>query len=231
MAKTTGTLSDQSIEPGTDDGSIGGVSLSPRAMVDSIADWPLHRVIEMLRKKEKDAVEKREECHIAYRYGVRMLPSVIGELSTRHGAPCRKMTRWLSYHGLAIAREDPLLAELSMVFARIRRSVLASNSPDIMDILNARIPYTPKIIEATPGSMSLYDVWVGAELDELSIICGVTRHAVAQLYVIRSLLTADLSDMGSVAQGLLEESERWDMWMRFRLGGIKGLEDSNPLQK
>ena len=203
-----------------EDGKRRGISLSPKSMVDNIADWPLHRVVEHLRKKEKENKAGMDgDCRMSCRSGsVRFFDSITGELATSYGVTKGRMCRWLSYHGVAIARDDTLVRQLSTVYADARRIAVENDSPDVMDIVNNRIPYSP--VERDGGRLTfyVYASWATAEFAELAQICGTTPVQVAQIFMIRSVLTSDAMPLSGAAERLQRESDRWDKWMRYRLG-------------
>lgn len=203
----------------------GAVSLSPREMVDSVADWPLHRVIEHLRKKEKDDKEEgrlSSDCRMFCRTGIALFDSVVDELATQYGVTKGRMSRWMSYHGVAIAQSDALLGELSVVGTRVRRLALAENSADIASLNDSVTPYSPHDLETrTPSSFYLYGPWVMATFSELARVCGVYPGQVAQLFIMRSALTSDLPTIAGATERLQCESERWDKWMRWRARALE----------
>ena len=198
-----------------------GISLSPKTMVDNVSDWPLHRVVEHLRKKEKEDKDHISgvdlNCRIFCRSGVRFFDSVVEEVAIQYGVSKGRMCRWLSYHGMAIIRDDIVISQLSDIYARIRREALVADNPDIADIINALIPYSPR--ERTGDGKSIfyvYNSWVSSGFADYSRVCGVGTGQVAQAFMLRSVLTSDLPLLESVADRLCKESERWDKWMRFR---------------
>ena len=201
-----------------------GVSLSPRAMVDSVADWPLHQVVDHLRKKEKEDKDKggaEADCRMFHTSGVRFFCSIVDELAANYGVSRGKMCRWLSYHGVSIAREDALLGELLKVNARIRKAALAEDSPTIADIQDNLVPYTPLDEDGRRVSFYVYSSWVLSAFSELARVCGVHPCQVAQVFMVRSILTCDLPVLENVVERLERESATWDKWMRFRLGVLE----------
>src|SRR3990172_4049841 len=98
-----------------------GVSLSPKSIVDSVADWPLHRVVEHLRKKEKEEKERDQDSRVFSRSSIRFLNTVIDEVAHEFDVSRGRMTRWLSYHGLVILREDRVVSDLRKSYTQLRR--------------------------------------------------------------------------------------------------------------
>jgi len=210
---------------------IPAVNLSPTAMVDSVADWPLNRVVDVLKRKEKEFTgQQRSDPHqVSYRTGIRGLLSAVDELAVRYGVPRTKMSRWLSYHGIAIAREDTLISKLSIVYSQIRRAALDTGDLDTLDILNTRVAYTAKNPETASGSLSLYESWVWTEFQQIALMCGVRGYQAVHLFMLRSVLTTDFYGMNGVLLEFGAESERWDKWIRFRLAGVATLSEGSPL--
>ena len=206
-----------------------GVSLSPKSMVDSVADWPLHRVIDHLRKKEQD--EKGDgrlsaDCRMFCRTGIALFSSIVGELAGQYGVKDAVMSRWLSYHGVAIAQNDLVMGRLSKVYARIRRLALSEDNPDVADINDSLNPYSPHDLDSkTPSSFYLYGSWAVAAFTELSQVCGVYPGQVAQVFMIRSALTCDLPVLDNVVGRMRTESDRWDKWMRWRIKSLEAAID------
>lgn len=203
-----------------------GVSLSPKTMVDSVADWPLRLVVEHLRKKEKIDKEKGKgviefDCRMFHTSGIRFFCSIVDEVAASYDVSRGKMCRWLSYHGIALARENVLLGKLSDVNASIRRAALTGDSPETADIQDSLVPYTPLDEDGRRVSFYVYGSWVLSEFGELARICGVHPSQVAQVFMLRSILTCDLPVLENVAERLKRESETWNKWMRFRLGVLE----------
>ena len=198
-----------------------GVSLSPNTMVDKVADWPLHRVVEHLKKKEKEPKDGIGgidlNCRVFCRSGVRFFDSVVEEVAIQYGVSKGRMCRWLSYHGMAIIRDDAVTRQLADIYAHIRREALIADNPDIADIINALTPYSPR--ERTGDdrtSFYVYNSWVSSGFADYAQICGVAVGQATQVFMLRSVLTSDLPLLKSVADRLCKELERWDKWMRFR---------------
>jgi len=196
------------------------VSLSPKSMVDSVADWPLHQVVEHLRKKEKEDQERDQDCRIFSRSSIRFLNTVIEEVASEFDVSRGRITRWLSYHGLAMLRENRTMADLTKVYAQLRRQAVQTNDPDIASIINASVPYTPADSDDDRTSYRVY-MWVQSDIDDLSKVCGTYPGRIVQLAMSRSILTADMPVLEAVSDRLRTESERWDRWMKFRLGQLE----------
>ena len=194
-----------------------GVSISPRAMTDSVADWPLHRVVEHLKKKEHDDKDYCQDCRVYSRSSIRFLNPILGELASEFDVSVGKITRFLSYHGLSIFREDATVSSLRVSYGLLRRRSLQSNDPDMAAIIDSPIPYSPADICDDRASYRVY-LWVHSDVEEMSQICGMFIGRVVQLAIVRSVLTCDLPILESVRERLSTESDRWDRWMKYRLG-------------
>ena len=194
-----------------------GVPLSPKSMVDSVADWPLHRVVEHLRKKEKEEHTQLSDGRVYSRSCVRFLNPIVDELASEFGVSRGRICRCLSYHGVAILQADRVLSDLAKAYREARRLALERNNPDIADIINGLTPYSPKDVDASKTSFRVYDTWVQADIEDMAQVCGVYPGQYAQVAMIRSILTCDISYLESVVERLVQEAKRWDTWMRFRL--------------
>ena len=197
-----------------------GVSLSPKSMVDSVADWPLHRVVEHLRKKEKEEKERDQDCRVFSRSSIRFLNTVIDEVASEFDVSRGRITRWLSYHGMTIFREDRTMSDLAKVYAQLRRQSVQTNDPDIASIINSSVPYTPADSDDERTSYRVY-MWVQADTEDLAKVCGTYSGRIIQMAMSRSILTADIPMLESVSTRLRTESDRWDRWMKFRLGQLE----------
>jgi len=205
------------------------VNISPASMVDSVSEWPLGRVIEHLRKKEQDDNAPLEESRrISYRTNIRILASAVGDAAKRYGVSQSKMQRWLSYHAVAMLKDDVMLSSLADKYAELTRIGLAEADSDILDILNAIVPYSPKNIDDRSGVIDLYSAWVRTDFQEMATVCGVRAYRVVQVYVMRSIMTGDHESMADLMHEFTIESERWDKWMQMRLGAITGMLEKNP---
>ena len=197
-----------------------GVPLSPKSMVDSVADWPLHRVVEHLRKKEKE--EHWETTQLSCRSSIKSLVTVMDGLATGYGVSRNRISCWLSYHGLTFAREDATIAKLQSVRSGIREIALLVDDTDTIDLMESLIPYSPRFQDSDFIHLPMYD-WVSSEFDDLARSCGVHKYQIAQLFICKSILTDDIDRIAGAASRLSEEVSRWNKWMRFRLGAMEGL--------
>ena len=194
-----------------------GVPLSPRSMVDSVADWPLHRVIEHLKKKEQESQSPVSDGRVYSRSCIRFLNPILAELAAEFDVSRGRICRCLSYHGVAILQADRLLSDLSRIYKAARKMALTRNNPDITDIIDSLTPYSPRDVEATKTSFRVYDTWVQADIEDMAQVCGVFPGQYAQIAMLRSILTCDIPAFESVVDRLSSESKRWDTWMGFRL--------------
>jgi len=194
-----------------------GVPLSPKSMVDSVADWPLHRVVEHLRRKEKEEKERDQDCRVYSRSSIRFLNTVIDEVAHEFDVSRGRMTRWLSYHGLVILREDKVMSDLRKSYALLRRRSIETDDPDVAAIINNAIPYSPADSDDDRSSYRVY-MWVQSDIEDLAQVCGTYAGRVVQLAMVKSILTCDMPVLEPVVQRLKNESERWNRWMLFRLG-------------
>jgi hypothetical protein len=195
-----------------------GVPLSPKLMVDSVADWPLHRVVDHLRNKEKDDKDVDVDCRLFHTSGIRLFNSIIGELAENYSVSRGKMCRWLSYHGIEIARCDKLLNDLLVVHNQVRRVAIENNSPAIAGIQESLSPYMPLEEDGKRVSFYVYNSWVLSAFNKLAEVCGVSASQVTQVFILRSVLTCDLPLMMSVAGRIQSESDWWDKWVKYRIG-------------
>jgi len=198
-----------------------GVSLSPKSMVDSVADWPLHRVVEHLRKKEKEEKQPLSDARLYSRSSIRFLNTIIDELASEFDVARGRMCRCLSYHGVAILQDNNIVRGLTKEYKQARKLALEQNSPSIADIINGLTPYAPKDTDASKTSFRIYDSWVLSEIEDMSQVCGVYPGQLAQVAMLRSILTCDIPAFGSVVERLTQESKHWDLWMSFRLSVLE----------
>ncbi|MCK9601861.1 MAG: hypothetical protein M0R06_22645 [Sphaerochaeta sp.] len=203
-----------------EDTGTGGVSLSPGSMVDSAADWPLHRIVEHLRQKEKG--DRPVTVSIHCRSSIKAFVTMIDEVAERYGVSRNRMSCWLAYHGLMFAREDATIARLAALQAKIRKEALMKDDTDTIDMMNSLIPYSPHYQETVNTQLFLYD-WVSSEFEDLSRICGVRKPYIVQIYQSRSVLTDDVSNLVGTASRLEREVSRWDTWMGLRLDTLERL--------
>jgi len=197
-----------------------GVPLSPKSMVDSVADWPLHRVVEYLRQKEK--ADRPTTTSLHCRSSIKSFVTLVDELADRYGVSRNRMSCWLAYQGLMFAREDAVVAKLVSTQAKVRKASLMIDDTDTIDMMNSLIPYSPHLQEGVDVQLFLYD-WVSSEFEDLSRVCGVRKHHIVQIYQSKSMLTADVDSLAGVASRLVREVSRWDTWMGLRLGALEQL--------
>ncbi len=197
-----------------------GVPLSPKTMVDSVADWPLHQVVDHLRKKEKE--DRPPTTTVFCRSSIKSLMPVIGELASCYSVSRNRMCSWLAYHGITFAREDTVVGRLSSVWSILRQSSLLVDDVDTIDLMQSLLPYSPRIQEDRRCNLSVYE-WVSSEFDELAEVCGVPRFRMVQVYIAKSVLSDDVASMAGTASRLSDEVSRWDWWMRVRLGALEQL--------
>ena len=186
-----------------------GVSIAPSTMiVESVAEWPLHRVIEHLRRKAKEEKDKgmsEGDCRLYNTSGIRMFNTVADELGENYGTTRSRVCRWLSYHGLAIAREDAGIAALSKVHSQLRRGALETGNRALIDIQSTLAPYSPLDEDGKRTNFYVYSSWVASEFGDLAHLCGVASSQVAQLYMCASILTCDLPVLATMGERLQRE--------------------------
>ncbi len=200
------------------------VSLSPATAVDSIAEWPLGQVVQYLRKKEKEEKgQLLQPVRLFCRSSIKGLSDVLDALAVSHGASRNRMSRWASYHGMSMAREDTAIARMSEAQTAIRSACLLDDDMDTLDMMNGMIPYSPRVVTADPLHLQLYDAWVSSDFEDMARVCGVHRYRVVQVYLVRSVLTADVASFREVASRLETEVHRWDVWMSARLAMLEQL--------
>ena len=167
-----------------------GVSLSPKSMVDSVADWPLHRVVEHLRKKEKEERDKGKESaqpnRMFCRSTVKSLVDIIDSMAGGYGISRNKMSRYLSYHGITIAREDTTIARLAKAQSFIRDACLLDDDTDTLDIMNSLMPYSPRVSDDNSVHLLIYDAWVASDFEDMARVCSVFKYRIVQVYLIKS---------------------------------------------
>ena len=198
-----------------------GASLSPASMVDSVADWSLVQVVNYLKKREKDGVQAHEDTRLYCRSSIRFLNTIVTEVAREFGVSRGKMYRCLSYHGASMLEVDTVLQDLVRRYYDLRRMAIEKDSPDIADIINAIGSYTPREVDASQISFLVYDTRVLSSIEDASQACGVFPGQLAQVLILRSLLTCDLPDFSPVLDRLRSESRRWDLWMKFRLSFLE----------
>jgi len=205
------------------------VNLSPDAASESVADWPLAQVIDYLKQKDKDKPNnKGEYCRVSYRTNIRLLSDVIVDASSRYHVSQSQMSKWISFHAISMAQDDIVVSSLVVKHNELIRVGLQDADADMLDVLHAVVPYSPKHIVEKRGYLRLYDTWVLSGFDELAQACGVWSYRVVQVFMLRSILTYRPPGMEKLAGELELESTRWDKWMRMRLGAIASMLEKNP---
>jgi len=205
------------------------VNLSPEATSDGIAEWSLPQVVDYLKHKEQEeSSDKKEYCRVSYRTSIRLLSDAIAEAAHRYNVSQSRMSKWISFHAISIAQDDVVVGSLVSKHDQLIRVGLQDADADMLDVLHAVVPYSPKHIVEKPGYLRLYDSWVLSGFEELAQACGVWSYRIVQVFMLRSLLTDQLPELGKLAQELEIESSRWDKWMRMRLGAITGMLERNP---
>ena len=199
-----------------------GVSLSPKSMVDSVADWPLHQVVEHLRRKEKE--EHPTATTLFCRSSIKSLMDVAGSLATDYGVSRSRLCSWLAYHGIAFAREDTTISRLSTVWVKIRQMSLLVDDVNTIDLMNSLLPYAPHIQEERRCRLPMYD-WVSSAFEDMAEVCGVPSYRMMQVYIVKSMLSGDVDRIAGTASRLMDEVSRWDWWMRIRLGALEQLSE------
>lgn len=204
-----------------------GVSLSPKAMVDSVADWPLSQVIEHLKKREKEDKDKGRESvqpsRLHCRSTVKSLVDVVDSVADGCGLSRNRLSRYLSYHGIAIAREDLTIARLATTQSFIRDACLLDDDTDTLDIMNSLMPYSPRVIDDNSVHLFVYDSWVASDFEDMARVCSVHKYCIVQVYLIKSIMSGDIDRLGETAARLEGELKRWDTWMGFRLAALEKL--------
>ena len=112
------------------------------------------------------------------------------------------------------------MSDLAKVYAQLRRQSVQTNDPDIASIINSSVPYTPADSDDERTSYRVY-MWVQADTEDLAKVCGTYSGRIIQMAMSRSILTADIPMLESVSTRLRAESDRWDRWMKFRLGQLE----------
>ena len=203
------------------------VNLSPLSMTDSVAEWPLHRVVDHLKNKEQEDGALPDDSRISYRSSIRLLNSAIGDAAKRYGTSHSRMCKWLSYHAIAIAKNSSTISNMSVAYAQLNRACLEAADADTIDMLNTMIPYSPKNIEERSGTLHLHSPWIRSEFQELASVCGVYSYRIAQVFVMQSLMTGDHEALDNLMREFTVELVRWNKWMKMRLGVITSMLGKN----
>jgi len=202
-----------------------GVNIAPSSMVEeSIAEWPLHRVVDFLRRREKEEKPVLQSVRLHCRSTIKSLVDIIDSLVIEYHVQQRsKMCRWLSYHAVMIARDDAVVSRLAAAQTILRNACLVEDDTDTLDIMHSLTPYSPRFVDESDAGLSLYDTWVASDFEEYARVCGVHRYRITQVYIVKSILSGDTGRFGETAMRLRREVERWDTWMDFRLGATENL--------
>lgn len=191
--------------------------LGASTMVDEpVSQWSLQRVVEFVKKKEKDNSAIDQDHRVYSRSCIRLLNAVIDELSVAFGLARSSMCRCLSYHGVNILHDDPILRSVADRYQKVRKLAIANDDPDLIDIINNIVPYTAASVSAAKVSFRVYDGWALASLEEMSKPCGMFPGSLAQVAMIRSIMTCDSPDFTAITNRLSREANRWNRWLRFR---------------
>jgi hypothetical protein len=199
------------------------VNLSPRAAVDNVANWPLSRVINHLKTKEKEDQQPVQPYRMSCRSTIKLLVDVIDELSSSNGVSRNKLCRWLSYHGIAIANDDAVIARLSKAQSVVRRACLVDDDTNTMDAMNSLTPYSPMVVDESRVHLYLYDAWVASDFDDIARVCGVHKYRAVQIFLVKSILSDETNRFEGTASRLAAELSRWDTWMAVRLAALEAL--------
>jgi len=203
----------------------GKVSLSPRTMVDSVSEWSLHRVVDYLRKKEKDG-EKPASSFISCRFYIRSLAEALDYIKKPLGGLSRsQVCRCLSYHSIALVREDKTLSQIVNARDELLKRCLNAGDDDTMAIMNTPSPYAPVLVRERRLNIPVYAEWVTSDIEEYADACGVWRWQLIQIYLIKSLLGDGevVEELSGLANQWGREISCWDTWMAYRLGELHGL--------
>lgn len=199
------------------------VPLSPSTAVDSIAEWPLGQVVQYLRKKEKEETERVQPVMLYCRHAFRSLVTILDSLATSYDVSRNRVSRWASYHGVAIALESPIVSRMSQALTTVRDACLLDDDTDTLDMMNNLSAYAPRFIVAETTQLQIYGPWTGSEYDELARTCSVYKYRVVQIYIMKSILSDETARFGETAVRMQMELDRWDSWMKLRLASLETL--------
>ena len=101
-------------------------------------------------------------------------------------------------------------------YQELQRLCLTKNDPDLADIINGIGTYSPREVDANQTSYRLYDMWLLSDIEEKAKACGVYPGQLAQILILRSIITCDFPEFGPAMERLSAESRRWDRWMAHR---------------
>jgi len=174
-----------------------------------------------LRKKEKEEKRDAPDTRLYSRSSIRFLSTIIEEVAVAFGLTRGRMSRCLSYHGASILQDDSIVRGLVTYYSEVRKLAVEKDNPDIAGILTGLIAYTPGAVDAVKTSFLVYDGRILSEIEDMAQVCGVFPGQVAQVAMLRSLLTCDSPVLSAVTERLVRESKRWDVWMSFRLSVLE----------
>jgi hypothetical protein len=169
-------------------------------------------------------VTANDPATFKYRYSFRFLEDIIESARRQAGDNCRfgRMTRYLTLHGAAIATSDSKLQRVSKLYvlagqqAMFKADVIASaKSKDAL-------PFNPDM-ERTVGELRAWDAITKATLETMAKRVGVYDYQLAQIYAIRSLLTASLSGLGGSGTLLGDVITEWEAWLDQRAWDLYAL--------
>lgn len=200
-----------------------GVSLSPSLMIeDTAADWTLTQVVQHLRcKKLTGESDSSLDCRLFHTTGISLFETIVDGVAYSFKMTRSMMSRWLTYHGAAMATADPLIQRLRCVSDRLRDMSLMEDNEAIARIQENQAVYFPKKQESKRLTMFVYNAGVQATLSDIARVCGVHPLHVAQIYSAKSILIDDFPSMTNVMSRLMEELEWWRKWMTYRAGALE----------
>jgi hypothetical protein len=193
-------------------------------MVDSVSEWPLHRVVDHLRKKEKDG-EKPPSSFISCRFYIRSLAEALDYIKKPLGGLSRsQVCRYLSYHSITLVREDRTLSQIVNARDELLKICLGDGDDDTLAIMNSPNPYAPVLIRERRLNIPVYAEWVASDIEEYADACGVYQWHLVQMFLIKSLLGDEVSEeLGGLTRQWGREVSCWDGWMTRRLESLQGL--------
>lgn len=201
------------------------VSIRPGSMSDNVADWPLDRVIDLLKQRERDGTVVFDiDCRVACRSGMKLFVPTIDVFSARMGCSRGRMFRWLSYHAVLLAKEDPCISKLTRMYVSIRNKAVELGDPDVIDLLDSHVPYSPVSIDTKWLSIYVLDQEIRSEINSIAQFCGVYSHQLLQVFMIRSISTStNTKCISGSLEKFSQENARWDKWMDVRLASLASL--------
>jgi hypothetical protein len=192
-------------------------------MVDSVASWSLDQVIRYLRKRVQEEKTDVQPVRLHCRSTVRSLSDLIDHLAVLNQVTRVQMSRWISYHGAAIARDDVVVAKIIELQNPLRLACLQDDDTDTLDMMHRLTPYSPRVADTDEAVFYLFDPFVASEFEEIAQVCGVFKYRVAQIFMLKSVLTSPAEGFGETVARFRQEIDRWDMWMRVRKDALVSL--------